>query len=134
MFKLAEDVAKNKLKDNSKDLLVGLGIGALAGAASTMAVQPLDQIQNMMSTYKSNSAYKTRTKSYKDLIKAMYRNDMNAVLKHPSEYTKGLKGLKPFYAGIGVKMIKTMPQSAILLGLNTLLYKMYKNRTKEKWI
>ncbi len=132
MFKLAEDVAKNKLKDNSKDLLVGLGIGALAGAASTMAVQPLDQIQNMMSTYKSNSAYKTRTKSYKDLIKAMYRNDMNAVLKHPSEYTKGLKGLKPFYAGIGVKMIKTMPQSAILLGLNTLLYKMYKNRTKEK--
>ena len=62
----------------------------------------------------------------------MYRNDMNAVLKHPSEYTKGLKGLKPFYAGIGVKMIKTMPQSAILLGLNTLLYKMYKNRTKEK--
>lgn len=132
MFKLAEGVVKEKIKDNSKDLLVGLGIGALAGAASTMAVQPLDQIQNMMSTYKSNSAYKTRTKSYKDLIKAMYRNDMNAVLKHPSEYTKGLKGLKPFYAGIGVKMIKTMPQSAILLGLNTLLYKMYKNRTKEK--
>lgn len=132
MFKLAEGVVKEKIKDNSKDLLVGLGIGAAAGAVSTMAVQPLDQIQNMMSTYKSNSAYKTRTKSYKDLIKAMYRNDMNVALKRSSEYTRGLKGLKPFYAGIGIKMIKTMPQSAILLGLNTLLYKMYKNRDREK--
>lgn len=133
MFKVAKElIEKEKLKDNSKDLLVGLGIGGLAGAVSTAVVQPLDQIQNMMSTYKSNAAYKTRTKTYKDLVKAMYHGDMDLVLKDSSQYTKGLKGLKPFYAGLGVKLIKTMPQSALLLGLNTILYKMYKDKQASK--
>jgi len=126
MFKLAEKVTKDK-KDVPKDMAKNLAIGGIAGGISTAVVQPLDQIQNMMSTYKVRPEYKSRTSNYIELIKSIYRDDLGEILKKPEEYTKGLKGLKNFYNGLGVKMVKTIPQSALLLGLNTALYKFYKH-------
>lgn len=131
MFKLAEKTLKTDIKQSSKDVAVGLALGGLAGAISTSVVQPLDQIQNMMSTYKVRPEYGSRTKTYVDLIKAIYRDDLGQTLKSTEQYTKGLKGLKNFYNGLGVKVVKTVPQSALLLGLNAMLYKIYKDKVRE---
>jgi hypothetical protein len=116
-------------KKKSQDTAIGLGIGAIAGAISTAAVQPISQVTNMRSSFPQDPRFKT----YLEATKNVYRGNVDP--KHiltAAEYQKGFKGLKNFYKGLAGKLVQTAPQSALLLGVNALLYKLYKDKQREQ--
>lgn len=129
LVKTAEQTTKKKTNNSEK-----LIIGGIAGGLSTAAVQPLSQISNIKSTFGSNPQYKNRVNTYGEVIRSIFRGDTGEIAKSVNEYDKGIKGIKNFYHGLNGKLLQTIPQSAILLGANAILYKYYtqhKNRNNK---
>lgn len=65
--------AKSKdLKETGSDVLVDLGAGAVAGAASGLAVAPLSTVADMAGTNAKDPASALYGKSYKQISKILY--------------------------------------------------------------
>jgi hypothetical protein len=98
-----EKLAKTEIKDTIKDL----GAGAVAGAVSSLVVAPIDTVADAMkpgSTYVGQSA--------KDVIRSIYKSH----------------GLKGFYKGMGVKLLKIAPAQALAFAI----YKSLRNDSRKK--
>ena len=98
-----QELGFNKCAAKKKDDLTGLqgaAAGGLGGLVATSIVHPLD-------TYGTSKQVGTWPLLKKDIMKA-----------------KGLKKLGPLYEGVGIKVLKNVPSTAI----GFMVYNMIKNQ------
>lgn len=116
MFKQAEKSFKEHVK--------GLIPGAAAGAASTLAVMPIDAISDAQKYWSAaeNAPNLNRVgKSFISTAKELYNPKVRTLTEHMPH------GIKAFYTGIGGKLSKTVPAMAITYAVaNSLTKKLEK--------
>lgn len=113
-------LAKQDFKDNLKDL----GAGAIAGAASSLIVAPIDRVSDakatggFLGTSFSRAAKHNTFKQIKEII--------NISRKHYEG--KAFPAIRGFYTGAGVKALKLAPATAI----SFLLFQLLKSKNDNK--
>ena len=85
--------------------------GAAGGALATMAVMPLDTISDVQKQWRNTKDQPELTEASKSFYKTTKE------IYHPKIREGAEGGIKPFYAGFGGKLIKTVPAQAITWGV-----------------
>ena len=109
-FKTMAKGVQSYLNKTQNKTLRHATLGGLAAVVGTAALMPIDTISDVQKQWRNTkgepelqSASKSFIATAKEIYKPKIRKDSEG-------------GIRPFYAGVGGKLLKTVPQQAIMFG------------------